>query len=292
MSRRQVAAERKDVLQVGPSLDPWRLVWAEPYIDGKSLARALEHDLAVRPQPDFRTRLLVRDAAQALRSFWGHRRFARWLADSTQGGQVRTILAEDLGKPGFPSIRRRLVENVDETKVRRIFDLLGCNVHDRVEVYVAGSISTLLRGLTARPTEDIDIVDEVPGSIRSQRTVLRKIKVDYGLTLGHVQSHYLPANWEKRCQWWGDFGGLRVFLVDAYDIFVRKLSSKQKNHQQDLEALALKLDMGKARRRLLRDGRSFLNDPPLKSRIEENWRFVFQEPLFRADAGAGGAPSG
>jgi hypothetical protein len=36
----------------------------------------------------------------------------------------------------------------------------------------------------------------------------------------------------------------------------------------------------KAKRRLLTDGRAFLEDPNLKSRIEENWRFIFQEALF------------
>jgi len=44
--------------------------------------------------------------------------------------------------------------------------------------------------------------------------------------------------------------------------------------------LALKLDKDTTRRRLLTDGRAFLDDPNLRPQIEENWRFIFQEPLY------------
>ena len=171
------------------------------------------------------------------------------------------------------------MDSISTTQIKQIFALLGQNVHHRVEVYVAGSIPTLIEGLTARPTEDIDIVDEVPAEIRKQRAVLRKIQSDYGLNLGHVQSHYLPANWENRRQFLGDFGGLRVYLVDPYDIFVSKLSSKQEKHKDDLRVLALKLDKETAKRRLLVDGRAFLDDPRQRPQIESNWQFIYQEPF-------------
>ena len=171
------------------------------------------------------------------------------------------------------------MDNIDLTRLRRIFDLLGRAIRGPVEVHIAGSIPTLIMGLTARPTGDIDFVDEIPVEVRNQRTVLRKIKTEFGLKLGHVQSHYLPAHWQNRRKWLGDFGGLRVYVVDEYDIFVSKLSSKKEKHQSDLGVLALKLDKDIARQRLLTDGRSFLDDPKLKPQIEENWRFIFQEPL-------------
>jgi hypothetical protein len=265
--------------QTTSSLDPWKLVWGQPYIDSRTLALAIEQDLERDTCPDFRTRLLVRDAAVALRSYWGAKKFSRWLATSLVGQRVRSILDEDLGQTGFPAIRRRLVESIDATRLSRIFDLLGRAIHGPVEVHIAGSIPTLVKGLTVRPTGDIDFVDEVPEEIRRQRTVLRKIESDFGLKLGHVQSHYLPANWQNRRHWLGDFGGLRVYVVDEYDIFVSKLSSKKEKHQSDLGVLALKLDKEIARHRLVTDGRTFLDDPKLKPQIEENWRFIFQEPL-------------
>jgi hypothetical protein len=266
--------------QAPPILDPWRLVWGQPYIDSRTLAAAIEQDLQRDSNPDFRTRLLVRDAAVAMRSYWGARKFSQWLNVSPVGPRIRAILDEDLGEPGFSTIRRRLVDRIDSTQLNQIFDLLGRGIHGPVEVHIAGSIPTLIKGLTARPTIDIDFVDEVPVEIRRQRAVLRTIATDFGLKMGHVQSHYLPAHWQNRRQWLGDFGGLRVYVVDEYDIFVSKLSSKKEKHQKDLRVLALKLDKETAMHRLLNDGKAFLDDPKLRPQILESWRFIFQEPLF------------
>jgi Nucleotidyltransferase of unknown function (DUF6036) len=266
--------------QAANTLDPWRLVWGQPYIDSRTLAAAIEQDLARSADPDFRTRLLVRDSAVALRSYWGAHRFAQWLEASPAGPRVGEILNQDLGEPGYSTIRRRLVDSIDSTQLGQIFELLGRGIHGRVEIHIAGSVPTLIKGLTARPTDDIDLVDEVPAEIRRQQDVLRRIETEFGLKLGHVQSHYLPARWRDRRQWLDDFGGLRVYLLDEYDIFVSKLSSKKEKHQLDLRVLALKLDKDTARHRLLTDGRGFLDDPKLRPQIEENWRFIFQEPLF------------
>ena len=177
-------------------------------------------------------------------------------------------------------------------QIEQIFDLLGRWIHDRVEITIAGSIPTLLKGLTARPTADIAVVNEIPKEIRSQRATLQKIKENYGLALGHVQSHYLPANWEGRRQWLGAFGGLRVYLADVYDVFVSKLSSKLEKHRQDLVVLAQRLDKDIAKARLLKDGRAFCNDSSLRPQIEANWRFIFREPLFAEGTPSAGEPSG
>ena len=148
--------------QLRGMLDPWELVWGQPYIDSQTLAEAIEQDLERNASPDFRTRLLVRDAAVAMRAFWGPRRFARWVTSSPVGEQIRAILQEDLGEPGFPAIRKRLVDSIDSPQLRQIFEMLGRQVHGPVEVHIAGSIPTLIKGLTSRPTADINFVDEVP----------------------------------------------------------------------------------------------------------------------------------
>ncbi len=44
--------------QAPPMLDPWNLVWGQPYIDSQTLAGAIEQDLERNTCPDFRTRLL------------------------------------------------------------------------------------------------------------------------------------------------------------------------------------------------------------------------------------------
>jgi len=261
-------------------VDPWSLVWGQPYIDAKRLANAIVTDLEQNPNPDFRTRLLVRDAVRALRRFWNKPRFTEWLRQNPVRSRIEQILAEQLGPQGFPHIRRRLVESNTAIQVRQILDLLGRDIHDRIDVYIAGSIPTLINGLTVRPTADIDFVDEVPAAIRKQRAKLEKIKASYGLTLGHVQSHYLPTDWRARCHSLGDYGRLRVYLVDEYDIFVSKLSSKQAKHLDDLRVLAGQLDESTARRRLLGPGKAFLDNPRLRSQIEKNWQFIYQAPLF------------
>ena len=274
------------------AVDPWRLVWGQPFIDSRTLASAIEQELAQSADPDFRTRLLVRDAVVALRDYWGLRRFAQWLAVSPVGSQVDEIMHEELGEPGYSTIRGRLVDSIDSTQLGQVFELLGRGIHGRVEIHIAGSVPTLIKGLTARPTDDIDLVDEVPEEIRRQRTLLRKIESEYGLKLGHVQSHYLPLQWKDRRRWFGDFGGLRVYALDEYDIFISKLSSKKQKHQLDLRVLALKLDKDTARHRLLNDGRIFLDDPKLRPQIEENWRFIFQEPLVPESRGQDADVSG
>jgi hypothetical protein len=204
------------------------------------------------------------------------------LAASCARERIGGILQEELGKPGFHSIRRRLVASLGKDQLEQVFDLLGRRIHGRVEVNIAGSIPTLLKGLTSRPTDDIDIVNEVPPEIRHQRALLSQIKDKYGLTLGHVQSHYLPANWQNRRQFLGDFGGIRVYLVDVYDVFVSKLSSTQEKHQDDLRVMAPQLDREAVRRRLLEDAKPFLDNPFDRPKIESNWRFIYREPLFPA----------
>jgi hypothetical protein len=267
-----------------PLLDSWKLVWGQPYIDCQTLAQAIEQDLEHDTEPDFRTRLLVQDVTTAIRSYWGKRKFSRWLAASTVGPRIREILKQDLGEPGFPSIERRLVASIDLTQIRQILQLLGRAIHDPVEVHIAGSIPTLIKGLTARPTADIDFVDEVPRQLRRQHAVLQKLEAEFGLKLEDVQSRYLPDHWHDRRQWFGDFGELRVYVLDEYDIFVSKLSSKKKKHQDDLRVLAMKLDSDVARSRLLTHGRAFLDNPKQRLQIEENWSFIFQEPLFVSEA--------
>ena len=72
MNTRPPAFERPSNKKATESrADLWALVWGQPYIDAARLAQAIELDLTDLPCPDFRTRLLVRDAAKAMRSFWG-----------------------------------------------------------------------------------------------------------------------------------------------------------------------------------------------------------------------------
>src|SRR5262249_28450384 len=95
-------------------LDPWALVWGQPYIDANRLALAIDTDLRANQTPDFRTKVLVRDAARALNAFWGPPKFLHWLAHCGSRDMIEGILQEKLGKTGFHNIRRRLVAGIDK----------------------------------------------------------------------------------------------------------------------------------------------------------------------------------
>ena len=51
---------------------------------------------------------------------------------------------------------------IDSPEIHQIFEILGQGIHSQVEIHIAGSVPTLIKGLTARPTADIDLVDRGP----------------------------------------------------------------------------------------------------------------------------------
>jgi hypothetical protein len=146
------------------------------------------------------------------------------------------------GETAFHAIRKRLVDRVDSIPLARILELLGGRgIPGRIEINIAGSIPTRIKGRIARPTDDIEPVAEVPEAILRQRDVPRRIEVDVGLAFGYVPPRDPPPNWRARRRWFGDFGGLRVDPLDEYDLSVSPLSSEEAKHRSDLDVLALEL---------------------------------------------------
>ena len=89
--------------------DLWSLVLDRQYVDPEALAVALEEQ-AVQSPLDFRTRLLIRDSANALQRYWGQERFSVWMNGSSACQAIEAICREDLGKPGFPFLGKQLKE--------------------------------------------------------------------------------------------------------------------------------------------------------------------------------------
>jgi hypothetical protein len=88
--------------------DLWSLVLDSIEIDPEDLLAAIEAE-AVRPGPDFRTRVLLRDSFLALRNRWGEDQLrARLSADAA--AIVTRFLNEALGEKGFSSLEKRLME--------------------------------------------------------------------------------------------------------------------------------------------------------------------------------------
>jgi hypothetical protein len=185
-------------LNMAHKKDLWTLIWGTPQVDPRDLASAVAAQAEIAPL-DFRTRLLVRDSMSALRDYWGAPRLDEWLRRCPARERIETICGENLGDPGFPTIKERLMEKTEPEVVRQLFRELGKRVHAPLRLNVGGSIALILPGYLARATTDIDIVDELPAELRSQHKLLDDIRKRYGLMLTHFQSHYLPAGWQDRC---------------------------------------------------------------------------------------------
>ncbi len=255
--------------------DLWKLVKYRPQIDPDDLSEAVR-DQAEEDSLDYRTRLLIRDSVQALRDYWDEGRFQEWLANCPARVRIEAIWREDFERPGFPSLRRRLMEKTDPEDIRRYLREIGTHIRREIRVPVGGSAALILRGQLQKKTDDIDIVDEVPEEIRNQHTLLHDLESRYGLKVGHFQRHYLPMRWENRLHYGGAFGRLQVDLVDAYDVFLSSIREKDKD---DLRTLAPQLDKEVLARMLKEDCASMLAAPDLRQRCEQNWYILYGEPL-------------
>jgi hypothetical protein len=258
--------------------DLWGLVKYRPQVDPNDLAAAVEQEAAHEPL-DYRTRLLIRDSVKALQDYWGPEPFAAWLAASPQRSRIEAISQEGFERPGFPSLAERLMEKTDPEEIKRYLRELGMTLHRPLRLQIGGSAALMLPGYLSRPTDDIDVVDEVPVELRTQYELLGQLKKRYGLELNHFQSHHLPSGWEKRLHSLEPLGKLHVFLVDAYDVVLSKLGSAREKDRDDLRAVLAHLDRETLVRRLRETAAKLLLDTRFGLNAEHNWYILFGEPL-------------
>jgi hypothetical protein len=263
---------------VGLANDLWSLIWGRPEIDPNDLATAVQTQ-AVKPDLDYRTRMLIHDSVDALRGYWGPERVRRWLAACPARARIEAICREEFDKVGFPLIRESLVEKTDPKTVEQVFRELGRHVHRSVRLAVGGSIALILPGYLARSTTDIDVVDEVPAELRSAHDLLDEVRKRYKLLLTHFGSHYLPTGWENRLHYFNEFGDLSVYLVDVYDIFLGNLFSKRTKDLDDLRMLAPRLDKAILVQRLKHTTAALQNHPQRIPLAQQSWYIVFGEAL-------------
>jgi hypothetical protein len=258
--------------------DLWSLVSGRPEIDPNDLAHAVEEQ-AAESDLDYRTRLLVRDSVAALRAYWGEARVREWLHDSPAREAVEEICGEEFERPGFPSIRRRLMEKTDPEDIRQFLRQLGTRLNHPVRCVIGGSASLMLKGYLSRKTDDIDVVDEVPAEIRSQHSLLDELEQNYGLHIAHFQSHYLPSGWQHRTHSLEPFGRLQASVVDVYDVALSKLFSRRTKDMNDLRMVLPQLDKETLVRRLKDTAAPLRATPELAERAKENWYVLFGEEL-------------
>lgn len=259
--------------------DLWELTaTGSPWIDPVELARAVEVQIE-QPELDFRTRLLIRDSLQALRSFWGEEKFHQWMEDAPHGGRLLEILQSALGEPGFPSLQHRIMSPLQPLTIHQFLRELGDSLAQPTRITIGGAVALILSDQLRRNTEDIDVVDEVPPEIRSNHQLLDELAKRYGLLITHFQSHYLPNGWQGRIHALGRFGVLDVDLVDTCDILVGKLFSARTKDLDDLRMLARRLDRTTIESRLLRSASSLKADPNLAANATRNWYILYGDPL-------------
>jgi hypothetical protein len=260
------------------TLDLWSLVRGRPQLDPRDLAAAVVTQAAEEPL-DYRTRLLIRDSVDALRSYWGAERVERWLADCPVQERITTACEVEDERVGFPSIRKRLMDKTEPETIEQYFRALSRAVHKNLRLSVGGSIALISPGLLVRHTEDIDVVDEVPQELRQQYQLLEDLQRRHGLLLAHFQQHYLPSGWSNRLQYHDSYGDLHVYFVDPIDIFLGKLTSIRAKDLDDLSVLAPQLDKATVVQRLKDTMQSALAAESMKERANKNWYVLFGEEL-------------
>lgn len=259
-------------------LDLWTLTRGRPQIDPHDLARAIAHQVHEEGLC-YRTRMLIRDSVEALKSYWGGNKIQDWLASCPENERIQAICMEEFDKIGFPSLRKRIMEKTLPETIRRCLEEAAQGVTKTTQVYIAGGGALILLGAIERFTEDIDLINEVPRDIRENYPVLERIQTIFGMHFGHVQSHYFPSGWIDRVHSYEVFGKLQVFLVDIYDIFLSKLFSSRNKDMGDLVVLEKQLNKETLVDRFKTSCRPFLAAPRLLEIAQHNWKVLFGETL-------------
>ncbi len=237
----------------------WDLV-SRQRITPTQLQAALTAELKVGT-PCFRTCQLIHESSAIL-----ERRF---------GIKVDT---GDLPPPetrlGFPNLAKKVGLTTSPETIKKFLRELGAELHEAAEITVAGSSSLILQGLLLRHTREVAVVDEVPQALHSLKFHSRT-----DLIIAHFQSHYLPQGWMDRRNSLGDFGKLRVYLVNGLDIYVGKLFSLRAKDQSDLHHLQQHFDKDAVQYHLAQFGNKLLADPKLGEAARKNWYIEYGEQL-------------
>src|SRR5688572_19417985 len=118
------------------TLDLWDLIRGKPQIDPTDLSDAICQQ-AAEASLDYRTRLLIRDSLDALRSYWGNDRVERRLAVCPHRDRIEAISREAFAEVGFPTIQRRLMDKTRPEDVQAFLRELGQRLHQEATVCIA-----------------------------------------------------------------------------------------------------------------------------------------------------------
>lgn len=255
----------------------WSLA-RHPYVDTDALADAIIYQVQ-QGDLDYRSRLLIRDSLTALETRWGDQKLKQWISHSTIQPKLEEIRREQFERVGFPTLGRRVMEFTLPKDIEELFRAIGRHLRSPVKLTIGDSTALMLHCLLQRQTEVVDIVDELPKLLRDDHALMELLKLQFGLVLAHFQSHFLPARWENRTHWHGEYDQLTVELVDPIDVFLSKLFSIRTKDYDDMKILIHQLDKTVVLERLKRDCQSMLNDESLKQNATNNWYILTGDRL-------------
>ena len=259
--------------------DLWTLVLRPGPVDAAELWRAvLSHAKASPGADDYRTRLLVRDALDALAERWGPGGLEGRLTALDEGGaRIRQLWRTPFDEVGFATLRRRLVNATSRETILQLLRELGQRVRGPANVTVGGSSALVLADLVVRQTDDVDLVDELPEAVRAEPALVDELAARYGLRLIHFASHYLPAGWRGRAASLGRMGRLAVHVLDPLDVLCGKLFSRRTKDLDDVRAAWPAIDRAALRQRLIQNAAALRSDPKLAEAAAHNWYILTGE---------------
>ena len=98
---------------------------------------------------------------------------------------------------GFHVLWSRIVKTITPEHILKMLRDLGGQLREPARIHVGGSCSLMLAKVILRETTDMDVVNELPPTIRENHALVNRLADEYGLRLTHFASHYLPDTWRE-----------------------------------------------------------------------------------------------
>ena len=241
----------------------WDMVSSHDDLDPQRLALALQEQCQLGLD-DPRTRQLAYECWLALRPW------------NVKIPEVPPAL-EPVGK--FKGLQRRIALVTTSENILGFLREISLRLSIETRIVIGGSSALILDHLLQRATQDVDLVDEIPETLRMLRPELERAEGIYQLHLAHFQSHYLPDGWADRLVSLPPLRKLQAFRVSSLDVFVGLLFSRREKDARDLVALRPAFARSAVQQHLAAYGSKLLADPKLRPQIEDNWYVLFGEDL-------------
>jgi hypothetical protein len=252
-------------------IDGWSLVSNRGWIPEDALIPAFRKTVRDEPDPCYRTQMMIHDGLDALAGRWGRSRVEARLGTDAAGDRLRAFWDYTYDKEGFWSIKMRLVEPVTPEQILRMLRDASRRVRRPARINVGGSCALILSRWITRPTDDVDVVNELPDVLRSDYELIDSLAARHKLRLTHFASHYLPDGWENRVVPAAMFNQLDVRVVDPTDVLTGKFFSRREKDYRDILASERHVSKDVLRERMEHNTSSFRTVNRLLWQGRDNW---------------------